>query len=164
MMKIEKIKENSIDEILDFTSSNKNLIIGNSNNFSNDFKNLLKRFASTRSKTGSEILCYVLRNEKNELQASIVFDCKGEISAFCLKDSSNFICGKVLIENLVKIIDTKKIPSLTAKVKDDNIGKFNEIGFKNVSFEWTMDDGNTYSNYYFLIRYDFENVTRTKSL
>lgn len=164
MMKIEKIKETSIDEILDFTSNNKNLVIGNSNNFSNEFKNLLKRFASTRSKTGSEILCYVLRNEKGELQVSIVFDYKGEISAFCLKDSSNFLCGKVLIENLTKIIDTKKIPSLFAKVKDDNIGKFNEVGFKNVNFEWAMDDGNTYSNYYFLIRYDFDNPIRSKSL
>ena len=56
MMKIEKLKENSIDEILSFASENKNLVIGNNNTFSNDFKNLLTRFAASRNKVNSELL------------------------------------------------------------------------------------------------------------
>ena len=47
-MKIEKLKENSLDEIISFVSNNKNLVIGNNNIFTNDFKNLLLRFASSR--------------------------------------------------------------------------------------------------------------------
>ena len=128
MMKIEKLKENSIDEILSFASENKNLVIGNNNTFSNDFKNLLTRFAASRNKVNSELLCYALRNDNRELVAAMVFNA---------------------------VIDTYKIPSLTAKVNDENIGKFNEIGFKSVLFNSTMDDANTYTNYYFLIRYSF---------
>lgn len=155
MMKIEKLKENSIDEILSFASENKNLVIGNNNTFSNDFKNLLTRFAASRNKVNSELLCYALRNDNRELVAAVVFNASGEILIFCLKDSSNFECGKELLKHLASVIDINKIPSLTAKVSDENIGKFNEIGFKSVLFNSTMDDANTYTNYYFLIRYSF---------
>ena len=84
-MKIEKLKENSLDEIISFVSNNKNLVIGNNNIFTNDFKNLLLRFASSRNKVSSEILCYALRDENRELKSAIVFNFKGEISVFCLK-------------------------------------------------------------------------------
>ena len=134
-MKIEKLKENSLDEIISFVSNNKNLVIGNNNIFTNDFKNLLLRFASSRNKVSSELLCYALRDEKN------------------------FDIGKELLERLREVIDINKIPELFAKVNDEHIGDFNRIGFESVRFYSTMDDANTYSNYYFLLRYRFNNVS-----
>lgn len=158
-MKIEKLKENSLDEIISFVSNNKNLVIGNNNIFTNDFKNLLLRFASSRNKVSSELLCYALRDENRELNSAIVFNFKGEISIFCLKDLTNFDTGKELLERLKEVIDINKIPELFAKVSDEHIGDFNRIGFKSVRFCSTMDDANTYSNYYFLLRYRFNNVS-----
>lgn len=158
-MKIEKLKENSLDEIISFVSNNKNLVIGNNNIFTNDFKNLLLRFASSRNKVSSELLCYALRDENRELNLAIVFNFKGEISVFCLKDLTNFDTGKELLERLKEVIDINKIPELFAKVSDDHIVEFNRIGFKSVRFYSTMDDANTYSNYYFLLRYRFNNVS-----
>ncbi len=158
-MKIEKLKENSLDEIISFVSNNKNLVIGNNNIFTNDFKNLLLRFASSRNKVSSELLCYALRDENRELNSAIVFNFKGEISIFCLKDLTNFDTGKELLERLKEVIDINKIPELFVKVSDDHIGDFNRIGFKSVRFYSTMDDANTYSNYYFLLRYRFNNVS-----
>lgn len=158
-MKIEKLKENSLDEIISFVSNNKNLVIGNNNIFTNDFKNLLLRFASSRNKVSSELLCYALRDENRELNSAIVFNFKGEISVFCLKDLTNFETGKELLERLKEVIDINKIPELFAKVSDEHIGDFNRIGFKSVRFYSTMDDDNTYSNYYFLLRYRFNNVS-----
>lgn len=158
-MKIEKLKENCLDEIISFVSNNKNLVIGNNNIFTNDFKNLLLRFASSRNKVSSELLCYALRDENRELNSAIVFNFKGEISVFCLKDLTDFDTGKELLERLKEVIDINKIPELFAKVNDEHIGDFNKIGFKSVRFYSTMDDGNTYSNYYFLLRYRFNNVS-----
>ena len=158
-MKIEKLKENSLDEIISFVSNNKNLVIGNNNIFTNDFKNLLLRFASSRNKVSSELLCYALRDENRELNSAIVFNFKGEISVFCIKDLTNFDTGKELLERLKEVIDINKISELFAKVSDDHIGDFNRIGFKSVRFYSTMDDANTYSNYYFLLRYRFNNVS-----
>lgn len=158
-MKIEKLKENSLDEIISFVSNNKNLVIGNNNIFTNDFKNLLLRFASSRNKVSSELLCYALRDENRELNSAIVFNFKGEISVFCLKDLTNFDTGKELLERLKEVIDINKIPELFAKVSDEHIGDFNRIGFKSVRFYSTIDDANTYSNYYFLLRYRFNNAT-----
>ena len=158
-MKIEKLKENSLDEIISFVANNKNLVIENNNIFTNDFKNLLLRFASSRNKVSSELLCYALRDENRELNSAIVFNFKGEISVFCLKDLTNFDTGKELLERLKEVIDINKIPELFAKVSDDHIGDFNRIGFKSVRFYSTMDDANTYSNYYFLLRYRFNNVS-----
>lgn len=158
-MKIEKLKENSLDEIISFVSNNKNLVIGNNNIFTNDFKNLLLRFASSRNKVSSELLCYALRDENRELNSAIVFNFKGEISVFCLKNLTNFDIGKELLERLREVIDINKIPELFARVNDEHIGDFNRIGFKSVRFYSTMDDANTYSNYYFLLRYRFNNVS-----
>lgn len=158
-MKIEKLKENSLDEIISFVSNNKNLVFGNNNIFTNDFKNLLLRFASSRNKVSSELLCYALRDENRELNSAIVFNFKGEISVFCLKDLTNFDIGKELLKRLKEVIDIDKIPELFAKVNDEHIGDFNKIGFKSVRFYSTMDDANTYSNYYFLLRYRFNNVS-----
>ena len=158
-MKIEKLKENSLDEIISFVSNNKNLVIGNNNIFTNDFKNLLLRFASSRNKVSSELLCYALRDENRELNSVIVFNFKGEISVFCLKDLTNFDTGKELLERLKEVIDINKIPELFVKVSDEHIGDFNRIGFKSVRFYSTMDDANTYSNYYFMLRYRFNNVS-----
>ena len=158
-MKIEKLKESSLDEIISFVSNNKNLVIGNNNIFTNDFKNLLLRFASSRNKVSSELLCYALRDENRELNSAIVFNFKGEISVFCLKDLTNFDTGKELLERLKEVIDINKIPELFAKVSDEHIGDFNRIGFKSVRFYSTIDDANTYSNYYFLLRYRFNNAT-----
>lgn len=158
-MKIEKLKENSLDEIISFVSNNKNLVIGNNNIFTNDFKNLLLRFASSRNKVSSELLCYALRDDNRELNSAIVFNFKGEISVFCLKDLTNFDTGKELLERLKEVIDINKIPELFAKVSDEHIGDFNRVGFKSVRFYSTMDDANTYSNYYFLLRYRFNNVS-----
>lgn len=158
-MKIEKLKENSLDEIISFVSNNKNLVIGNNNIFTNDFKNLLLRFASSRNKVSSELLCYALRDENRELNSAIVFNFKGEISVFCIKDLTNFDTGKELLERLKEVIDINKISELFAKVSDDHIGDFNRIGFKSVRFYSTMDDANTYSNYYFLLRYRFNNIS-----
>ena len=158
-MKIEKLKENSFDEIISFVSNNKNLVIGNNNIFTNDFKNLLLRFASSRNKVSSELLCYALRDDNRELNSAIVFNFKGEISVFCLKDLTNFDTGKELLERLKEVIDINKIPELFAKVSDEHIGDFNRVGFKSVRFYSTMDDANTYSNYYFLLRYRFNNVS-----
>ena len=158
-MKIEKLKENSLDEIISFVSNNKNLVIENNNIFTNDFKNLLLRFASSRNKVSSELLCYALRDENRELNSVIVFNFKGEISVFCLKDLTNFDTGKELLERLKEVIDINKIPELFVKVSDEHIGDFNRIGFKSVRFYSTMDDANTYSNYYFMLRYRFNNVS-----
>ena len=158
-MKIEKLKENSLDEIISFVSNNKNLVIGNNNIFTNDFKNLLLRFASSRNKVSSELLCYALRDDNRELNSAIVFNFKGEISVFCLKDLTNFDTGKELLERLKEVIDINKIPEFFVKVSDEHIGDFNRIGFKSVRFYSTMDDANTYSNYYFLLRYRFNNVS-----
>lgn len=158
-MKIEKLKENSLDEIISFVSNNKNLVIGNNNIFTNDFKNLLLRFASSRNKVPSELLCYALRDENRKLNSAIVFNFKGEISVFCLKELANFDTGKEILERLKEVIDINKIPELFAKVSDEHIGDFNRIGFKSVRFYSTMDDANTYSNYYFLLRYRFNNLS-----
>lgn len=153
-MKVSKIKENNIEEVVEFANSHNNLVFIHENSFSGEFKTVLKVFATNRARNYKGISCYLLSDDKNKICGVIVLNEQDEIVYLSFNEGQEIELGKFLFKELFeKIADFSK-KSLTLKTKDNVIGLLNAIGFKSQSFVNNGDVGGNNPDYYFLLKFN----------
>ena len=153
-MHIEKISEKTIEDVFNFLNVSKKIVQSSQLTLSSEFKNLLKFFATSKSKKKSnDSSTYLARNEDGAIKGVIVLKDNGEILLLALEESQTVNVGREFLVDLKQTFPNQAINMLWANVKDDNINVLNDIGFKTHSFSFEKDENGSYDNYYFQVRY-----------
>lgn len=152
-MHIEKISEKTIEDVFNFLNVSKKIVQSSQLTLSSEFKNLLKFFATSKSKKADDSLTYLARNEDGAIKGVIVLKDDGEILLLALEENEVVNVGREFLTSLKQVLTNEKTNMLWANVKDDEINVLNDIGFKTHSFSFEKDANGSYDNYYFQVRY-----------
>lgn len=152
-MHIEKISEKTIEDVFNFLNASKKIVQSSQLTLSSEFKNLLKFFATSKSKKADDSLTYLARNEDGAIKGVIVLKDDGEILLLALEENEVVNVGREFLTSLKQVLTNETTNMLWANVKDDEINVLNDIGFKTHSFSFEKDANGSYDNYYFQVRY-----------
>lgn len=152
-MHIEKISEKTIEDVLNFLNVSKKIVQSSQLTLSSEFKNLLKFFATSKSKKADDSLTYLTRNQDGAIKGVIVLKDDGEILLLALEENEVVNVGREFLTSLKQALTNETTNMLWANVKDDEINVLNDIGFKTHSFSFEKDANGSYDNYYFQVRY-----------
>lgn len=152
-MHIEKISEKTIEDVFNFLNSSKKIVQSSQLTLSSEFKNLLKFFATSKSKKADDSLTYLTRNQDGAIKGVIVLKDDGEILLLALEENEVVNVGREFLTSLKQVLTNETTNMLWANVKDDEINVLNDIGFKTHSFSFEKDANGSYDNYYFQVRY-----------
>ena len=152
-MHIEKISEKTIEDVFSFLNSSKKIVQSSQLTLSSEFKNLLKFFATSKSKKADDSLTYLARNQDGAIKGVIVLKDDGEILLLALEENEVVNVGREFLTSLKQVLTNETTNMLWANVKDDEINVLNDIGFKTHSFSFEKDANGSYGNYYFQVRY-----------
>lgn len=152
-MQIEKISEKTIEEVFNFVNTSKKIVQSSQLTLSSEFKNLLKFFATSKSKKANDSLTYLTRNQDGAIKGVAVLKEDGEILLLALEENEVVNVGREFLTSLKQALTNETTNMLWANVKDDNINVLNDIGFKTHSFSFEKDANGSYDNYYFQVRY-----------
>lgn len=152
-MHIEKISEKTIEDVFNFLNVSKKIVQSSQLTLSSEFKNLLKFFATSKSKKADDSLTYLARNENGAIKGVIVLKDDGEILLLALEENEVVNVGREFLTSLKQVLTNETTNMLWANVKDDEINVLNDIGFKTHSFSFEKDANGSYDNYYFQVRY-----------
>ena len=152
-MHIEKISEKTIEDVFNFLNASKKIVQSSQLTLSSEFKNLLKFFATSKSKKADDSSTYLARNEDGAIKGVIVLKDNGEILLLALEESQTVNVGREFLTSLKQVLTNEMTNMLWANVKDDDINVLNGIGFKTHSFSFEKDANGSYDNYYFQVRY-----------
>lgn len=152
-MHIEKISEKTIEDVFNFLNASKKIVQSSQLTLSSEFKNLLKFFATSKSKKADDSLTYLARNEDGAIKGVIVLKDDGEILLLALEENEVVNVGREFLTSLKQALTNETTNMLWANVKDDEINVLNDIGFKTHSFSFEKDANGSYDNYYFQVRY-----------
>lgn len=152
-MNIEKISEKTIEDVFNFLNVSKKIVQSSQLTLSSEFKNLLKFFATSKSKKADDSLTYLTRNEDGAIKGVIVLKDDGEILLLALEENEVVNVGREFLTSLKQVLTNETTNVLWANVKDDEINVLNDIGFKTHSFSFEKDANGSYDNYYFQVRY-----------
>lgn len=152
-MHIEKISEKTIEDVFNFLNASKKIVQSSQLTLSSEFKNLLKFFATSKSKKADDSLTYLARNEDGAIKGVIVLKDDGEILLLALEENEVVNVGREFLTSLKQALTNGTTNMLWANVKDDEINVLNDIGFKTHSFSFEKDANGSYDNYYFQVRY-----------
>ena len=152
-MNIEKISEKTIEDVFNFLNVSKKIVQSSQLTLSSEFKNLLKFFATSKSKKADDSLTYLARNEDGAIKGVIVLKDDGEILLLALEENEVVNVGREFLTSLKQALTNGTTNMLWANVKDDEINVLNDIGFKTHSFSFEKDANGSYDNYYFQVRY-----------
>lgn len=152
-MHIEKISEKTIEDVFNFLNVSKKIVQSSQLTLSSEFKNLLKFFATSKSKKADDSSTYLARNEDGAIKGVIVLKDDGEILLLALEENEVVNVGREFLTSLKQALTNEKTNVLWANVKDDEINVLNDIGFKTHSFSFEKDANGSYDNYYFQVRY-----------
>ncbi len=153
-MKVCKIKENNIENVIEFANSHRNLVFVHEDSFSNEFKNVLRVFANSKVKNYKGISCYLLNDDKNKICGVIVLNEQDEILYLSFDEGKEIELGKILFKELFEKFPDFYKKSLTLRSKDNGINLLNFMGFKSQSFINDGDITNNYQDYYFLLKFN----------
>lgn len=152
-MHIEKISEKTIEDVFNFLNVSKKIVQSSQLTLSSEFKNLLKFFATSKSKKADDSLTYLTRNQDGAIKGVIVLKDDGEILLLALEENEVVNVGREFLTSLKQVLTNETTNMLWANVKDDEINVLNDIGFKTHSFSFEKDANGSYDNYYFQVRY-----------
>lgn len=152
-MHIEKISEKTIEDVFNFLNASKKIVQSSQLTLSSEFKNLLKFFATSKSKKADDSLTYLTRNQDGAIKGVIVLKDDGEILLLALEENEVVNVGREFLTSLKQVLINETTNMLWANVKDDEINVLNDIGFKTHSFSFEKDANGSYDNYYFQVRY-----------
>ena len=152
-MHIEKISEKTIEDVFNFLNASKKIVQSSQLTLSSEFKNLLKFFATSKSKKADDSLTYLTRNQDGAIKGVIVLKDDGEILLLALEENEVVNVGREFLTSLKQVLTNETTNMLWANVKDDEINVLNDIGFKTHSFSFEKDANGSYDNYYFQVRY-----------
>ena len=152
-MNIEKISEKTIEDAFNFLNVSKKIVQSSQLTLSSEFKNLLKFFATSKSKKADDSLTYLARNQDGAIKGVIVLKDDGEILLLALEENEVVNVGREFLTSLKQALTNETTNMLWANVKDDEINVLNDIGFKTHSFSFEKDANGSYDNYYFQVRY-----------
>ena len=152
-MLIEKISEKTIEDVFNFLNASKKIVQSSQLTLSSEFKNLLKFFATSKSKKADDSLTYLTRNQDGAIKGVIVLKDDGEILLLALEENEVVNVGREFLTSLKQVLTNETTNMLWANVKDDEINVLNDIGFKTHSFSFEKDANGSYDNYYFQVRY-----------
>lgn len=152
-MHIEKISEKTIEDVFNFLNASKKIVQSSQLTLSSEFKNLLKFFATSKSKKADDSLTYLTRNQDGAIKGVIVLKDDGEILLLALEENEVVNVGREFLTSLKQALTNETTNMLWANVKDDEINVLNDIGFKTHSFSFEKDANGSYDNYYFQVRY-----------
>lgn len=152
-MHIEKISEKTIEDVFNFLNVSKKIVQSSQLILSSEFKNLLKFFATSKSKKADDSLTYLTRNQDGAIKGVIVLKDDGEILLLALEENEVVNVGREFLTSLKQVLTNETTNMLWANVKDDEINVLNDIGFKTHSFSFEKDANGSYDNYYFQVRY-----------
>lgn len=152
-MHIEKISEKTIEDVFNFLNVSKKIVQSSQLTLSSEFKNLLKFFATSKSKKANDSLTYLTRNEDGAIKGVVVLKDDGEILLLALEENEVVNVGREFLTSLKQALTNETTNVLWANVKDDEINVLNDIGFKTHSFSFEKDANGSYDNYYFQVRY-----------
>lgn len=152
-MHIEKISEKTIEDVFNFLNVSKKIVQSSQLTLSSEFKNLLKFFATSKSKKANDSLTYLTRNEDGAIKGVVVLKDDGEILLLALEENEVVNVGREFLTSLKQALTNETTNMLWANVKDDEINVLNDIGFKTHSFSFEKDANGSYDNYYFQVRY-----------
>lgn len=153
-MKVCKIKENNIENVIEFAHSHRNLVFVHEDSLSNEFKNVLRVFANSKAKNYKGISCYLLNDDKNKICGVIVLNEQDEILYLSFDEGKEIELGKILFKELFEKFPDFYKKSLTLRSKDNGIDLLNFMGFKSQSFINDGDITNNYQDYYFLLKFN----------
>ena len=153
-MKVCKIKENNIENVIEFANSHRNLDFVHKDTLSNEFKNVLRVFANSKAKNYKGISCYLLNDDKNKICGVIVLNEQDEILYLSFDEGKEIELGKILFKELFEKFPDFYKKSLTLRSKDNGINLLNFMGFKSQSFINDGDITNNYQDYYFLLKFN----------
>ena len=152
-MHIEKISEKTIEDVFNFLNASKKIVQSSQLTLSSEFKNILKFFATSKSKKSNDSSTYLARNEDGAIKGVIVLKGNGEILLLALEENEVVNVGREFLTSLKQVLTNETTNMLWANVKDDEINVLNDIGFKTHSFSFEKDANGSYDNYYFQVRY-----------
>lgn len=152
-MHIEKISEKTVEDVFNFLNASKKIVQSSQLTLSSEFKNLLKFFATSKSKKADDSLTYLTRNQDGAIKGVIVLKDDGEILLLALEENEVVNVGREFLTSLKQVLTNETTNMLWANVKDDEINVLNDIGFKTHSFSFEKDANGSYDNYYFQVRY-----------
>lgn len=152
-MHIEKISEKTIEDVFNFLNASKKIVQSSQLTLSSEFKNLLKFFATSKSKKADDSLTYLARNEDGAIKGVIVLKDDGEILLLALQENEVVNVGREFLTSLKQVLKNETTNMLWANVKDDEINVLNDVGFKTHSISFEKDANGSYDNYYFQVRY-----------
>ena len=160
-MKVCKIKENNIENVIEFANSHRNLVFVHEDSLSGEFKTVLKVFATTRAKNYKGISCYLLNDDKNKVCGVIVLNEHDEIFYLSFDEGKEIEFGKILFKELFEKFPDFNKKTLTLKSKDNVINILNTIGFKTQSFVNNGDVAGNNQEYYFLLKFNRDSLKIT---
>lgn len=152
-MNIEKISEKTIEDVFKFLNVSKKIVQSSQLTLSSEFKNLLKFFATSKSKKADDSSTYLTRNQDGAIKGVIVLKDDGEILLLALEESQIVNTGREFLNSFKQTVPNEAKSILWANVKNDEINVLNDIGFKTHSFSFEKDANGSYDNYYFQVRY-----------